>query len=50
MDLGTFDIDVGVIEKLEVGREIVDNLYENTGPVDGIYCPQMMFFVKLLVR
>lgn len=43
------DIDVGVVEELKVSREVVDNLDENTGPIDGIYCSQMMFFVELLV-
>jgi len=43
------DIDTGVAEELKVGREVVNYLDENTGPVDGIYCSQMMFFIKLFV-
>jgi hypothetical protein len=38
LDLGTVDVDVGIVKKLKVGGEVVDNLDENTGPVDGIYC------------
>jgi len=39
-----------LLADLEVGEEVVDGLGENTGPVDRVYCAEMVFLVEGPVR
>ena len=34
---------------MEVGQEIVDCLSEDPGPIDGVYCAEVMLCVKLSI-
>jgi len=47
-----YELDLGVLgmwdllADLEVGEEIVDGLGENTSPVDGVDCAEMVFVIE----